>query len=232
MTEPGAGNRLLALLSPEDAALLHPLLEPVNLPVRFVLQRPHRPITHAFFPETGLASIVAHGPRGRRIEAGLYGREGMSGLPVVLGSDRTPHETFMQVGGRGQRVEIGPLLEAMDRSRSLLTRILRFAHCQVIQVEQTALANGHAKLEERLARWLLMCHDRMDGDAVPLTHEFLSLMLGVRRAGVTVALAALEARALISVRRGGQVILDRAGLEALAHGSYGVPEAEYRRLLG
>jgi hypothetical protein len=120
----------------------------------------------------------------------------------------------------------------MAASSSLHQRLLRFVQTFMIQTAQTALANGSHLLEERLARWLLMCHDRVDGDALFTTHEFLSLMLGVRRAGVTEALKVLEDRGLISTKRSQVTVLDRVKLEAVAGDSYGVPEAEYARLFG
>jgi hypothetical protein len=132
---------------------------------------------------------------------GLIGCEGVTGLPIILGNDRSPNETFIQVAGNGIRIAADKLREAIAKSRSLELALLSFAHRFLNQTANTALSNGTATLEERLARWLLMAHDRLRGDEVPLTHEFLSLMLGVRRAGVTVALHYLEQRALIRLSR-------------------------------
>lgn len=227
-----ATNHLLRSLGPKDAALLDGRLEVVDLPRRHVLERPQVPISHAYFPDAGVGSVVALTTRGRRIEAGLFGREGMSGLSVVMGSDRSPHETFMQVEGAGRRVSVADLEGAMGRSATLRGHLLRFCQVMMVQTAHTALANGQANIEERLARWLLMCRDRSDGDELELTHEFLALMLGVRRAGVTVAMGLLDRRGLVRAHRGGCAVLDREGLEELADGIYGVPEAEYRRLLG
>ena len=148
----------------------------------------------------------------------------MTGIPIVLGNDRSPHETFMQVAGDGMRITADKLRTAISQSRSLERALLGFAHAFLNQTSSTALANGTATLEERLARWLVMANDRLEGNEVPLTHEFLSLMLGVRRAGVTVALNYLEQRALIRLARKQIVITDRKGLEAAANGSYHRPE--------
>jgi hypothetical protein len=120
----------------------------------------------------------------------------------------------------------------MTASASLHQHLLRFVQAFMVQMGQTALSNGSHVIEERLARWVLMCHDRVDGDALFTTHEFLSLMLGVRRAGVTQTLKTLEDRGLISTKRGQVTVLDRAKLEKVAGDSYGVPEAEYVRLIG
>jgi len=180
-------NRILSKLSADNLALLKPDLEPVELPLRRVLETPDQPITHSYFIEYGLASIIASN-KNKKLEVGLIGCEGVTGLPIILGNDRSPNETFMQVAGHGVRVPAQKLREAIAQSRSLELGLLAFAHSFLNQTANTALSNGTATLEERLARWLLMASDRLRGDEVPLTHEFLSLMLGVRRAGVTVAL--------------------------------------------
>ena len=212
-------NRILKGLSAVDLALLKPDLEPVELPVRQVLETPNKPIKHSYFIEYGLASIVAAN-KNKRLEVGLIGCEGVTGLPIILGNDRSPNENFMQVPGHGIRIAADKLRKAITQSRSLERALLNFAHDFMNQTANTALANGTATLEERLARWLLMANDRLRGDEVPLTHEFLSLMLGVRRAGVTVALHYLEQRALIRMSRKQIVITDRKGLRAAANGSY------------
>jgi CRP-like cAMP-binding protein len=218
-------NRLLASLSSGDYALLKPDLESVALAARQILEAPNTPITHSYFIESGLASIVARNSH-KRLEVGLIGCEGMTGLPIVLGSDRSPHETFIQVAGEGKRIAADKLRAAMQKSRSLERAFLKCAHEFMNQTATTALSNGTASLEERLARWLLMANDRLEGNEIPLTHEFLSLMLGVRRAGVTVALNYLEQRGIIQLARGDIIILDREGLMASANGNYHQPEAQ------
>jgi len=225
-------NRLLSSLSAHDFSLLEAQLEPVPLPVRTRLIEPNTPIEHVYFIEEGIASVVAATAQGRRIEAGIIGREGLTGMPILLGTDRTPHECFIQTPGASLRIRADGLRRAMATSASLHQHLLRFVQALTIQIGQTALSNGSYVIEERLARWLLMCHDRVDGDALFTTHEFLSLMLGVRRAGVTQTLKTLEDRGLISTKRGQVTVLDRAKLEAVAGDSYGVPEAEYARLIG
>ncbi len=224
-------NALLAGLAPAQLARLAAELEPVELPVRVVLERPGEPIEHVHFLSSGVASLVAIGPDGQRIEAGLFGREGMSGLALVLGDDRSPHETMMQVEGTGHRIDADSLREAMAAEPAIRERFLRYSQAFAIQVAHTTLANGRHPLQPRLARWLLMCHDRVDGHQVDLTHDFLALMLGVRRAGVTVAVHEMEGRGFIKATRGRIRVLDRDGLATLAQGIYGVPEAEYTRLL-
>jgi CRP-like cAMP-binding protein len=212
-------------------ALLEPHLEPVELALRQGLEAHNRPILHAYFLESGIASVVANGPPEHTIEVALIGREGMTGLPIVLGTDRSPYETYIQVDGTGHRLPADALRTALEESASFRQVCLQFVHVFMIQAAHTALANGRAKLEERLARWLLMAHDRTDGDELDVTHEFLSIMLGVRRPGVTVALNTLEARGLVRGERATVVILDRKGLIEMTNGFYGAPEAEARRLL-
>jgi len=172
---------------------------------------------------SGVASIVANGSHA--IEVGMIGREGMTGVPVVLGNgDRFPHEIYMQIAGAGQRMSADHLREAMAASASLHQVLLSCVHAFLAQTTQTALANGRGKLEERLARWLLMAHDRVDGDEVVLTQEFLSIMLGVRRAGVTTAMQELERRGSIVHQRGRVTVVDREGLEEASNGAYTPPE--------
>lgn len=222
-------NRLLNGLSTADLALLQPDLEPVSLRLRQVLETPNKPIKYSYFIERGLASIVALNGH-RRLEVGLIGREGMTGVPIVLGNDRSPHENFIQIAGEGVRIPAEKLREALQQSRSLERAFLSFAHSFMNQTANTALSNGTATIEERLARWLLMANDRLEGNEVPLTHEFLSLMLGVRRAGVTVALHYLEQRALIRMSRGEIAIVDRDGLKSAANGTYHQPETRRKRV--
>jgi CRP-like cAMP-binding protein len=212
-------NRILAKLSAADQALLKPHLEPVELSLRQVLEVPNKPIQHSYFIEDGLASIVAANHH-KRLEVGLIGRDGVTGIPILLGNDTSPHETFIQVAGNAMRIAADTLRKAIPKSLSLQRSLLNFAHGFLNQTANTALSNGTATLEERLARWLLMSSDRLGGEDVPLTHEFLSLMLGVRRAGVTVALHYLEQRGLIRLARKQIVITDRRGLKAAANGTY------------
>jgi CRP-like cAMP-binding protein len=227
-----SSNRILSRLSAADFAVLEPHLSAVNLPVRKQLEARGRPIAHVYFPESGFASIVANGKGQRSIEVGLVGREGMTGLAVVMGTDRSAHETFIQCAGNGWRISSPQLRKAIKESATLHQAFLLYAHAFMMQTGYTAMANGRSKIEDRLARWLLMAHDRIDGDELPLTHEFLSLMLGVRRPGVTVALNLLEKVGLISANRGAITILDREGLLEHSNGAYGAPEKEFSRLFG
>src|SRR5262245_57312656 len=154
----------------------------------------------------------------------------MTGLPVVHGADRSPYDTFIQVEGEGQCISAQNLRQLMDQSITMLRCFLRYAHVFATQTSYTALANARGNIEERLARWLLMTRDRVDRDEMLLTHEFIALMLGVRRAGVTAALQAFEGRGLIETARGRVTVKDRGGLEGSANGLYGPPESELARM--
>lgn len=227
------GNRILAGLSPDDLTLLQPHLVPIELGLRFKLETANRPIDNVYFLEQGVASIVAQAQRGRiQAEVGIVGRDGCTGMCMLHGSDRSPNDTFMQVAGNGYSIDADRLPELLRQSRSLERRLLLFAHVQAVQTAQAVLANARGSIEQRLARWLLMSHDRLRVDRFKLTHEFLALLLGVRRPGVTIGLQRLEQQGLLQTSRGEISLLDRTGLERTAGGLYGVAEAEYERLFG
>lgn len=223
-------NRILASLSQGDYGLLERYLEPVRLRVRRRLEARNRRIDAIFFLESGIASVLVGADGRKGIEVGLIGHEGMTGLAVILGANRTPHETFMQIAGTAQCITTPHLHECLEQSASLRLALTRYAHVFMIQNAFTAVSSGRNNIEERLARWLLMADDRIDGGELPLTHEFLAVMLGVRRPGVTVALNRLENEGLIRAKRGVISLLERKGLEDLTGGTYGAPEAEFRRL--
>ena len=232
LTRSSFRNRLFAALPADDVRLLQAQAEPVALNVGDVLVQPHQPVEHVYFPEEGLVSVVAITAGGRRIEVGIVGRDGMVGTPILLGTDRSPHENFVQIKGRAWRMRSDDLCQAVGRSPSLHGILLRYVQAFMTQTAHTALSNGSHKLEERLARWLLMCYDRVDGDELPTTHVFLSLMLGANRPGVTLAIRTLEKAGIIRTRRGRITVLDRARLEDAAADSYGIPEEEYGRIIG
>jgi CRP-like cAMP-binding protein len=150
----------------------------------------------------------------------------------VFGDHRSPHATYIQVAGKGQCIHSTALSNATRASQSLRDALLKFVQAFGVQTTHTAISNAQARLDIRLARWLLMAHDRIGEDVLPLTHEFLSIMLAVRRPGVTDALNALRKQGLISYQRGEITVCDRKGLQRTAGESYGTPEAEYRRLIG
>ena len=219
-----SSNRILSRLSRDDFALLEPHLEAVDLPVRKSLEVRKRRIDYVYFIESGFASVVANGTKKPGIEVGIIGREGMTGLAIVMGHDRAQHATYIQAAGTGQRISAANLREADEGSNTLHRAMLRYAYSFLHQTTTTALANGRSKLEERLARWLLMADDRIESEELPLTHEFLGLMLGTHRPGVTIAMQALENAGLITTRRSYITIVDRKALEKNCNGTYVRPE--------
>lgn len=229
---PNSSNKLLASLSTDDFGLLEPHLKSVTLGIRKPLEKPNRRIDAAYFPESGFASVVAVQKSGAQVEVGLIGREGMTGLPIVFGNHRSPHATYVQVAGAGQCIPAGKLRNATLDSQSLRDSLLKFAQAFGVQTTHTAISNAKSRMDKRLARWLLMAHDRIGDDTLPLTHEFLSLMISAHRPAVTVALNILRKEGLISYEPGKITMRNRKGMERVAGDAYGVPEAEYRRLIG
>ena len=185
-------NRLLKAMSPEDFARLQSYLEPMDLTSGQTLSKPNARTEHLYFMETGIASITAEGSNGRA-EIGMIGREGVVGAtPVLLGTDRVPYDHFVQLPGSALRIRADVVCAAVNESPTLRKLLQRYILTEMVQVRQTAFSNATQEIEARLARWLLMCHDRGDGDELLLKHEFLSMMLGVRRSGVTLAMQQLE----------------------------------------
>lgn len=220
----GNGNRVLSELSQADFTLIKPHLVPVELRLEMSLETANNRIDSAYFIDSGFASVVGDGGGKRSVEVGMIGREGMTGLAVVLGDQCPAHDTYMQVAGSGQRIGAAKLRWAMDESATLRRSFLRCAHRFLEQAMQTALANARNKNEERLARWLLMADDRVGDRTLPLTHRFLAIMLGVQRPGLTLALQALEGEGLIKAGRRAITIRDRRGLAKFSNGAYVVRE--------
>lgn len=226
-------NILLGMMSDDDRALLDPYLTRVDLAPRQMLVARGEPVAHVYFPEGGVASIVAKMGQSGTVEAGIYGREGVSAIFLLLGSDRSPHDSFVQVDiSTALRIDTDRYLDAIGRSDSLRMILLRYVQTFLVQSVQSVATNASQRVETRLARWLLMCHDRMDGDEIALTHEFMGMMISAERSGVTMTLHILEGAGMIASKRGRVIIRNREKLEELAGDSYGVPEAEYRHLIG
>jgi CRP-like cAMP-binding protein len=232
-------NRLLSAMAPGDLALLRPHLRPKSFEFRCSFARPGKPIDEVCFLETGIASTVAANSLAgaaddiyRGTEIGMTGNEGLTGWPVILESEHSPYHCYAQGAGRGLGINAAVLRRSMQSSPSLRRLLLSYIHVVLLQTAATALVNARGSLEQRVARWLLMAHDRLGGGELSLTHQFLAMMLGVRRAGVTMTLQDLERNSMLDRRRGKVVVVDRQGLERLAGDSYGMPEAEYRRLIG
>jgi len=225
-------NTLLKTLKAEHFARLAGEMERIDLPLRHTLVDSDVPTTHVCFLESGLASMVATSSDDEAVEIGHIGREGASGMHVMLAVNTVPTRTFMQVEGTGIRISTRTFRHAVAENPEMRDFFLRYVHTTVLQLAHSALANARYSMHERLARWILMCHDRLDGNNLAVTHEFLALMLGVRRSGVTNELHVLEGLHAIRSTRGNVRVLDRQKLIEIASGCYGVPEREYEKLLG
>lgn len=225
-------NRMLTALDRDDFGLLAPYLEMVDLPSQFRIAEPREKLEYVYFLESGVGAVMTVSSTGQMAEAGMFGWEGFVPTAIIVGDDTVPYLVEMNVGGAGYRVPISAMREATMRSPSFQVPLIKYMHVFATQVAYTALANVRYLLEQRLARWILMCHDRLRTDEMAITHDYIALMLGARRPGVTTSLHVLEGHHLIRSLRGAIVIRNRAGLEEFAAGSYGIPEYEYERLIG
>lgn len=227
-------NGLLKVLPGESFSRLQPYLQTVDLPLKRVLVEAEVRTADVVFIEGGLASMVAtfDANRDEQVEIGHIGSEGLAGMHVALDVECTPNRTFMQIEGSGFSVPAAVLVAAMDEDRRLRRLILQYIQVYQIQMAQTALAASRQTTHRRLARWLLMCHDRTVGDDLPLTHDLIALTLGVRRAGVTNEMHILEGLRAIRSTRGMVHVRDRQRLEEVAGPSYGLPERQYKELIG
>lgn len=225
-------NRLLALLPEKDYRRLHRHLERIPLTYRQSLYRAHRPLGFVYFIETGVGSLVNTMANGEAAEVGTIGNEGVVGLPLLLGDDRAPTSVYVQVPGEGLRMEASVFSAELARSATMRAVMLRYTHALFNQVAQSAACNHFHSLQQRCCRWMLMTHDRMESDEFLLTQEFLAMMLGVQRTGVSKAAAALQSAGLIRYRRGVVTVLDRRGLRQRSCECYGVSKREFDRLLG
>ena len=225
-------NRLLKALTPEDFDRLEPHLVPAETSKGQVIAQPHVPITRLLFPEVGFISVTAPYFSGM-VDVGLIGPEGLVGAtPVLLGSNLTPSAHYVRAPGGVLSIGVDEMRKSFDESASLRRILLRYIESVMIQTAQAAFVNATCSIEVRLARWLLMCQDRLGRDEFPVTHESLSTILAVQRTSVTLAIQVLEGNGLVKARRGRIEVRDRERLRDLADESYGVPEAEYVRLIG
>jgi len=225
-------NRLLGLLPPRDYERLRPHLERIPLAYRQSLYRARKAIEFVYFVEIGVGSLVNTMANGKAAEVGTIGNEGVVGLPLLLGDDRAPTSVYVQVPGVGLRMEAAVFEKELARSASMRAVMLRYAHALFNQVAQSAACNQFHSIEQRCCRWMLMTHDRMQSDEFLLTQEFLAMMLGVQRTGVSVAAGALQRAGLIEYRRGNVTIIDRPGLIRRSCECYGISKREFDRLLG
>lgn len=224
-------NKLLAILPPEDYEQFAAHLEYVDLPQGTPLGKRHEKIEHIYFLTSGMGSVVVSSPEGQKAEAGLFGREGFIPTSAAVGSELSVHDTGMQLNGTGFRIKFADLRMLQMENRNIALLMARAIEAFAAQLAYTALSNAVHDNTERLARWLLMSHDRSSDDEIHLTHEFMSLMLATRRSGVTTSLHVLEGNGFIRAQRGLITIRNRKAMEDFAHDAYGRAEEEYKRLM-
>jgi CRP-like cAMP-binding protein len=224
-------NKLLALLPAADYDRLAPHLTHLELRRGTILAEHGAPIDYLYFFQSGIGSVVATTPEGNRSEAGLFGFDGYVPTSAVADIDLSPHHVNVQIDADAYRIDYDIFRDCMRDSANVRRVMLRAMEAFAVQLAYTAVSNAIHDVNERLARWLLMCHDRLPGNDVPLTHEYLAIMLAVRRPSVTTSLHVLEGNGFIRSERGNIVIRNRKALEEFAHDAYGKPEKEYRRLM-
>ncbi len=229
--DPGpAGNRLLAALGDEDYASLAASLEPVSLVLRQPLTQLGQPIRHVFFPTTAICSVLVVMENAAEVEVGLVGPEGMVGLSVALGLEFAVYRTICQVPGLTWRLPTHIFREALQ-SRTLKRLVHRYAAVRLRQTAQMVACNTLHPATARLCRWLLMCHDRVSRDEFPMTQEFMSELLGVRRPSVSLIAGRLQAAGIITYKRGLVRVEDRRKLEEASCECYVVMKELYERIL-
>ncbi|MBN3872756.1 Crp/Fnr family transcriptional regulator [Nostoc sp. JL33] len=225
-------NKLLAALPASDYQRLVPHLKLVSLPLRQILYQAGEPITHVYFPDKSMVSIVTTMEDGSTAEVGIVSNEGMVGIPVILGDNTTTTTAFVQIAGAGMQMDADILRAEFNRGGAIQTLLLRYVQAVYSELAQGVACNRLHILEERLARWLLTVSDRLESEDFPLTQEFIAQMLGVRRSGVTVAASTLSRAGMLAYQRGKISILNREDLEATSCECYRVIQKEFARLLG
>ncbi len=225
-------NLILASLPPAERTYLLAHMERVNLPRGETVIEPEEAIPYVYFPVGALVSLVSITEEGRSVEAGTIGREGMAGLPVVLGAGTTPMRSVVQIEGGAYRMRAREAKAEFDGGGALQKALHRYIHALFVASAQAAACNRLHPMEGRLCRWLLVAGDGVQSESLPLTHEYLAIMLGVRRAGVTEACGLLRDQGLIDYTRGTIRLTDRGGLEEVACECYQIVRREFERVLG
>lgn len=225
------GNTLLARVAAEDFERLAPDLACVALPTGFLMASPGEVMDHAYFPRSGVGSIITISPSGRAIETGLFGRDGMAPIALLMGVSISVQQVVIQVPGEVWCIAKAPLLESLERSAPFRHLLGRYAYAVNVQTSFAAVTNAVSPITVRLARWLLMYNDRLSVPTIELTHETIAILLGVRRPSVTSALHVLEGLGFLRASRGRITLIERDELERFACDVYGTPESVYRQVL-
>jgi CRP-like cAMP-binding protein len=231
MSDAQSTNGVLRRIAPDDFRGIEPFLKRVEVKLKEELIKPDEPISHVWFPESCMLSIIATSEESEAIEVGLIGMEGMTDHLTRVG-DTSVLRSLVQLPGTALALEASRYVEWIEERPLVMRVVLRFQQSMMVQVSYTALSHGSYTIEERLARWLLMGFDRSGGRDLPLVHEFIAIMLAVRRSGVTTAMHVLEGKHAVRAVRGRIQLRNREVLVEMAAGSYGIAEREYIRLMG
>ena len=224
-------NHLLAALPPADYARLLPDLEPIAMPLGWVVYESGGHMSYVYFPTTSIVSLLYVTENGASAEIAIAGNEGLVGIALFMGGESTPSRAVVQSAGAGFRLKAGVLKKEFARGGALQHLALRYTQALITQMSQTAVCNRHHTVDQQLCRWLLLSRDRLPDDQLKMTQELIANMLGVRREGVTEAAGNLQADGLIHYSRGHITILNRAGLEKRVCECYSVVKREFDRLL-
>jgi CRP-like cAMP-binding protein len=224
-------NRILSMLHRDDFERLRPMLERLTVNQGDVFSEANEPPRHVYFPASGVASLVMTTAEGWTVEVASVGNEGVVGIEAFLGGASMPMRVIQQIPGEADRIDAGAFAQEVARGGSLARVLQLYSQALMTQFAQNVVCNRVHPLGARAARWLMLTHDRVDGDTFPLTQEFLAMMLGVHRPRVTVAQGILQRAGLIAYSRGSVTVLDRPGLEQAACDCYNVLEHEFERLL-
>jgi CRP-like cAMP-binding protein len=225
-------NLLLAMLPADDLSSLLPMLTAVDFPLRLQLHPQDDAIKFVYFPTSGMVSLVANLIDGTQAEVGIVGREGMVGSSLLCGIDTPFVESMVQMAGAGLQMNVSDFRGLLESNTPFRSQILRYYEALLAQIMQTAACNGRHGLEQRLARWLLMAHDRTEGDTLHLTQEFIAMMLGVHRPSITITAGILQRAGLIKYAAGQITVLDRPSLEAACCECYDMVKSRHFALLG
>ncbi|HAC64457.1 MAG TPA: Crp/Fnr family transcriptional regulator [Cyanothece sp. UBA12306] len=225
-------NQLLASLPDGDYEKIKPHLEQVSLDRGQLLYQENEPIKQIYFPEQGLIALMSVMEDNSVMEIGLIGHEGVVGYPVFLGGQSSPQRAVVQIAGNALALPTEIVKDLLQEGGEIRNKLLIHTQALLTQISQTAICNRHHTIEQRLPRWLLSVQDCLNQDKFYLTHEMIANILGIRRAGVTVAAGVLQKAGMIRYRRGWITIIDREGLESLSCECYQIVKREYYRLLG
>jgi len=226
------GNRILDALPAHESERVMPELKITDLKLSELIYEVDKPLTSVYFPSTAVLSMLALSEEGHAVEIATIGNEGFAGAQVVLGTDRVPSRAICQVAGKAYRTPVETIRDLMRQNRILHQYMQRFTQGMIVFMGQSIACNRFHTIQQRCARWLLLTADRAGSETFPLTQEFLAMMLGVHRPGVSVAAGALQHQGFITYKRGIVSVLDRAGLESASCECYGIVTKEFERLYG